>query len=123
MLSAFSAWLASVLSSGRATVREVWDKIKLFGNTTWSLVVLVVGWLFTAVVWLGDLITETLASIASLVIPTISTTLAGSVASYAALANTVLPLSEAMVFLVAYLGMLLILTIYRLVKSWIPTLS
>ena len=118
------SWLKTNLwTPFRAVFVEVFKRLAEFFTTLWGVLVLIAGWFWTVVVFIKDSIGDVLQGLADLVLPTVSVSLASSITSYASLANTVAPLQEAMVFLVAYLGMLIVLTIYRLVKSWIPTLS
>ncbi len=120
-LSAFATYLGAQLLTGRTTLREVWQKFCDFGFSIWGVIVLAGGWIYYLFTSLVGHVTATVAAIANLVIP--SQGVQNTLATFTGIANTFFPLQECMVFLVAYLSLCLALTIYRLAKSWIPTLS
>jgi phage-related protein len=120
-LSGLATWLATQLLTGRTTFREIWQKFCNFGFTIWGVITMVAGWLWFVCTSLVDMVGDVATTILEVIIP--GTAINQGIATYSSLANTFVPLSEAMAFLVGYLGLHLALMGYRLVKSWIPTLS
>jgi hypothetical protein len=128
IIGQFAAWLGTQLGKGRLTLSSIWTKVASFATLTWATVTIVAGWIYYCVTEAGNAIADIGPTILAIVIPSGVSGSAGSglsstILSWCAIANTLFPLAEAMGFLVGWLGLCVILSGYRLIKSWIPTLS
>lgn len=94
--------------------------IALLGKT-WAVAVLAFGWLWSAAHWLVGQLGHIADLVQNIVFPAANhgTPWHEPIAFF----NTFLPVDETFAFLVGYIGLCIGLTTYRLVKSWIPTLS
>ena len=84
---------------------------------------MVVGWIWTVGDWIAHSVEEVVLRLTELSMPSVDTTVPGAIMGALAIGNTFLPLSELVSFLILYVAIRAALSIYRLIKSWIPTLS
>jgi len=123
MFASLISWLAGAFNWTSDAITEVWRVIKDFYGWWFGLIITAVGWLWLVLTWVTNSLTDVLEQIDALVFPTLSSGVPGPVSSCMALANTFFPVAELFAFLIAWLALMLTLSAYRLIKSWIPTLS
>lgn len=98
-----------------------------FFVSVWGIVVAFGGGLLIAFTTICTLIDELAVAIGDMFFPA-SADVSGSLSiggfeHYYRIANTFTPVTEVAAYCVAYFGLIIVLNIYRLIKSWIPTLS
>lgn len=123
MFDAIANWFNALFEEGRSLTAFIWAQIVGFLVSVWSIVLTIATlvWLF-----LREVLTAIQASVAAIDAVTVPATPSGSpgtIGYFLNVANTFFPLSELFVFLVAYGALMAGLTVYRVVKSWIPTVS
>lgn len=119
-------WLADLLNDllgGFLTwLKAVWDYAKKSVSWFWATVMAAA---LAAVHYVVDSFNQMIDSatkvITDNVIPALQ--LPDITGQYYELSNTFFPVTLALLLLGAYLGFIGALTLYRLIKSWIPTLS
>ena len=116
-------WLADGQNWLSWIIRECWRQIGSALKSYWAWIIICVGWIYTGAKFVGDCLTELVSVVANINIPTISNPVPSGAYQALAFINTILPLTELVGFVVALILLRLGLTMYRLVKSWIPTLS
>lgn len=122
MFTALLSWFAGARTWLDWLLREIWRQVERIFTSVWGWGLITVGWIYTGAKWIGDSIGELAASIDAIQFPEISHG-SGPMSEGLAFANTILPLEELLGFVVAYITLRLGLTVYKLIKSWIPTLS
>jgi len=105
-------------------LREMWRQTGLLLGTVWAWACALTG----VVIWGIDLVNDGIINlmgymdyILSVTFPSIPST--SSFTNLFNLGNTLFPLTEAVAFLLVYATVLTVFTLYRTIKSWIPTLS
>lgn len=97
-----------------------------FLSKAWFITVAFFGFVFWAFQTVESAIVQVINTVSSMVVPSAGTpgvTGAGGITYLLQLANTFVPLQETLAFLVTYFAFHVILSLYRIIKSWIPTLS
>lgn len=102
---------------------EVWRQFGVVLKSYWGWCLIFVGWGFTVVKFVDAALQEILARIDSINLPTVTSYVPGGATVSLQFINTFLPLSELLGYIVALMVLRLGLSVYRLIKSWIPTLS
>jgi len=97
-----------------ALVTSFWTNLKLGIITVWSVVLAIVSLIGSALYGIQDTLEGVQAYNSH------NLTFAASAVQYVAFANTWVPISEALTFLVTYFLAVIGLTVYRFLKSWIP---
>jgi len=100
---------------------DIWDALKRFLGTKWAVLILVVGWAYLMVTNAEALITIVLTALGDLVIDNFNLVPSGTLANVLAIANTFFPLAECCVMTVSYGLVVLGMTIYRFIKTQIPS--
>ncbi len=106
-----------------AHLRRLVSPFALFAIVVFNFLVAFVGWLWWCATTVKNSIADVGPYLLELVVPSASTGLSGSITNYAAVANTVFPLNEAIAFMVAYLGILMQWSFYRTVRTWLPSIA
>jgi hypothetical protein len=122
MLDALIAVIVAIWKALLGVIQEVFRQVGVIFSTVWTIVlafVALVYWFFNTV---GAMIASLISIVDQLVFGATSASGSG-LSTFLATANTFVPLQETMVFLVSFGALLIALTTYRLIKSWIPTLS
>lgn len=123
MFDRIISWLAGAWSWLGWLKDEIWRQVRGGLLSVWGFVLIAVGWLWSAVDFISSSVAAVLAKVDALVFPSVSVGMPGSLSYAASVANTFFPLQEAITMAVAFMALVLGLTVYRLIKSWIPTLS
>jgi len=95
-------------------ITSFWTNLKLGITTFWSVVLAIVSLISSALYGINDVLEGLQAYNYH------NLTFAASAVQYVAFANTWVPISEALAFLVTYFVAVIGLTVYRFLKSWIP---
>ncbi len=119
MFDAIIGWLGGAWGWLKWLIDEIWVQVKGVLTSVWAVIVLVAGWVWVILENIVTAISGLIAKIDQLVVPDVSPGMPGSLAYVAKVANTFFPLQELFIFLIAYVLMLMVLTAYRLFKSWI----
>jgi hypothetical protein len=101
-------------------IRSIWRMTTIVIKNGWGIMLVLAGWVWTAVEWMSAIVADLAARADMLVFPQASTTSIGPITQTLAISNTFLPTVEQFVFLTAFLGIMAGLTLYKLIKSWIP---
>jgi hypothetical protein len=123
MFDAIIGWLGGAWGWLKWLIDEIWNQAKAALTSVWAVVVLVAGWIWAILENIVSSVTALISKIDQLAFPDVSPGMPGSLSYVAKVANTFFPLQEAFVYLTAFVVLLLALTGYRFIKSWIPTLS
>jgi hypothetical protein len=105
--------------------KGIFQSLWNFATAAWTwlvgLVIAVVMAVVHVVQWIGDLILDLLGRITSMALP--SGNAVQSVGDWFQLANGFFPVTEGFVAIVFLSGIWLVCLVYRLIKSYIPTLA
>lgn len=113
----FFAWCAWAFS-------EAWRAVNALFAKAWAVVLSCIAALYELWEWMTEAITTVIAVIDGIVFPAAAQAGApGAILTVLNICNTFLPLQELFNFLVAYMALYAVVMTYRLIKSWIPTLS
>jgi len=107
--------------------REIWRQVGILAGSVWAVVMFVAG----LITWLVDTVmagltyaTQQIDAFIALTWPSVpSLGNSAPITSGLNFLNSFLPVAEGVGFLAFYVALLGIMTGYRFVKSWIPTLS
>jgi len=124
MLEALATVFKAIADSLFYLFREAWRQMGVIGGSLWSWATL----LCSGIIWAADLVTTGIIKLAdfadALIMQSFPSIPSGaSLSNLYAVGNTIFPLTEAAGMLVLYVVVIGLCTAYRLVKSWIPTLS
>lgn len=99
-----------------------WDTVVKWFSSVWGVVLSFCS--FMAWLWdeLNAIVNQLVSLVQTFAFPSVDVNSAG-LTYYLNIANTFFPLQELFVFIVSWLTLVGVLTVYRLIKSWIPTLS
>lgn len=119
-MSAIIDWLVSIFHGVTYWFGEVFKEVVKFTTAQWGLVLIAAGlgtagyeFAIPAIYACSDLMTGLNPGSWSLGLP-------GGLSTAMAIANTFTPMDEFISYLASYLTLLLGLTIYRYVKTWLP---
>lgn len=99
--------------------RALWKFVVENLKSWWGVVLIVVGWLWTAVEWIGSVLSELVTRVDAIAFPAASYG-SGPTAQVLAICNTFLPLTEMFTMMLGTMTLAAALTLYKLIKSWIP---
>lgn len=116
-------WLASFWAQLTAVIKEAWRQTGVTLVNGWTIMLAVIGWVGWAWDKIGEILTYLISVVDQIVFPDVAVPSAGPLMHWMEVANTFLPLEETFAFTVGFLTLLIALGVYRLIKSWIPTLS
>lgn len=123
MFDSLLNFLGGLWSSFTALVQEIWRQTGVTLGSVWTIVLAVVG----LVVWAWDKVGQTLIYLITtldvLAFPETAAGAVGPLMSWMEVVNRFLPLEEMYAFLITWMTLTIALSTYRLIKSWIPTLS
>ncbi len=102
--------------------RECWRQVAKVFTSVWGVGLIVVGWICTGAKWVGDSLQELAGAIDQIKFPSMDHS-GGPMTQALEIANTFLPLQEMFSFVVAYIALRCALSMYRHIRSWLPTLS
>lgn len=100
-----------------------WETVKAWTTSIWAVVLLAAGWVYSLLEWLNDKVESVISWVDGFLFPDVVLGGSGTFTYYFNVANTVAPIEELFRYIIAYFALLISLNIYRLVKSWIPTVS
>lgn len=115
-------WLWKALDAAEWNWNEIWKQIKSFFVSTWGLLLIVSGLVWSALQFAIHSVDSLIAAVEHIIWPSISVGSSGLSQTFA-ICNTFLPLEELFGYIVIYGTVVAALTAYRAIKSWIPTLS
>lgn len=121
MFDSILAWFSSARSWLDWLWRECWRQAGNVVTSVWGVLLIVIGWIYTGCKWIGDTVAEMARQIDAVAMPDFGH--GTPMTEGLAMINTFLPLQELLGFIVAYVGLRVILQGYSFIKSWIPTLS
>lgn len=121
MFDSLKRWLFDIFDKTWYIIAEVWRQVANFFRTTWGVVLLVAGWVWTCLTYVVDSLGDVVNAVAGIVMPGLSA--GGNLTNIFGICNYFLPLQEVFAYIVLYAALLAALTVYRVIKSWIPTLS
>jgi len=101
----------------------VWRQVGVTLTSAWTITLALVGVVWWAIDTISSVVAGFVGIVDAIVFPAQHAATSGPLTYWLSVANTFMPVSETMAFLVGYLALVMALTTYRLVKSWIPTLS
>lgn len=113
-------WLKEPLEWFKWMFTEAWRQVCSFVWSIWSVVLVAVGMVYSALEWVERLIAKVINAIDSLVLPSYDLSMDGAM-YYMQLFNTFFPLSETLAFIVIYVTIIGLLLVYKgakSIKSW-----
>lgn len=116
-------WLINIAKAIGYWFQEIFREAIKFTTTAWGVIVLVVGLAYAAMLDTVGAINSVVVSIDGFTSNGPSLTAPSGIGGMLAIANTFTPLDEVFQYASAFLIVLLGVGIYRLIKSWIPTMS
>jgi len=126
-LSSFWSSLVGAWNGFYDFLYQAWNKVFEVVAHSWATVLIFVGWFATILASIKAsfiLVAEVVGQFTPMdVAAEGSVAVSGGMLDMLALANTIMPLEEGIAMLIAYCTAAFYLTMYRLFKSWIPTLS
>src|ERR1700731_3699678 len=116
------SWLIDIAKGIGYWFTEVFREAIKFTTTTWGVVVLIAGLAYTAMADTVGAINSALNAVQGMGSgPSLGST--SGISTFLATTNTFCPLDEAFAYGSAYLVLVCGIGLYRVIKSWIPTLS
>lgn len=123
LIALLTSFLGRVAESVSYWASELLKGLIKAGTTFWAALVLAAGLAWTIGHYIVLAMTDMVASIAAISTGSYTLAVPSGVSSVLAIGNTFTPLNEAFAYAAAYFTIMLVMLLYRNVKSWIPTLS
>jgi hypothetical protein len=122
MFSAIGAFFLGLWNALKALVQTIWNVVQQGWTWAVGLIVIIVGCVTEVVTAINNLLSEAVGALSSLVMPQ-SNVSASGVGNFLAVANHFFPVEEMFALMTAISVVWVIAISYRLIKSWLPTLS
>jgi hypothetical protein len=116
------SWLTNIAKALGYWFQEIFREAIKFCTTTWGVVVIAGGLAYTVAQDTVAAFNEALTAIGA-IDPSASLGSTSGIGTFLAVTNTFLPLDEVFAYGGAYLVLVCAVGVYRIIKSWIPTLS
>lgn len=116
-------WLAGLWETVWGVIQEIWRQTGETIANAWTIGLLVIGWVWWAFDKIGGVIATLVGAVDAIAFPSLSSAAPGTLSYVLSVANSFFPVDALFAFLVGYVTLRLSLTVYKLIKSWIPTLS
>ena len=119
-------WLGQTIANALGDA-GLWGAIKTLGTSFWAIAIFWVGLAYLALKLVGDLTIRAFQQLAVVLqhgVGSVGDPCGGALISFLAIANTFFPLDEMIrLFFQLIVGIWLPIGIYRLIKSFIPTVA
>ena len=123
MFNKVLSFFLSLWGSFGDLVKEIVRQCGVTLANAWTIGLAVIAAVWTVAEKIKAMVAQVAGIVDQLAFPSVSTPSSGPLTEILAVANTFLPLDTMMLNLVQWGALLLALTVYKLVKSWIPTLA
>ena len=105
-------------------MHALWEVARKYLGTKWAVLLVFIGLVYDIIFNIDGLIISLVSYIVNeLVIPNFDLVPPAAIMQALQIANTFFPLTEFFGFLTSYAAVVVVLTIYRWVKSYVPTIS